>query len=72
MGKRCSGMDGSVHYKINATGLIEDPLQRRVMSEERVKRKKWGNKPGKFIFPRGLPFKFRPSKNGPERKSLTQ
>lgn len=30
----------------------------------REERKKWGNKPGKFIFPRGLPLKFRPSKNG--------
>lgn len=34
------------------------------LSEGWGEAEKWGNKPGKFIFPRGLPFKFRPSKNG--------
>lgn len=51
-------MEGNVHYKINTMAY------RASSGGEKEKRKNGGNKPGKFIFPRGLPLKFRPSKNG--------
>lgn len=35
-----------------------------VMRAEREKRKKMGKQAREVRFPRGLPFKFRPSKNG--------
>lgn len=47
-------MEGNVHYKnkyYGARGIIDRRGEKR-------------NKPGKFIFPRGLPLKFRPSING--------
>lgn len=62
---------GTLIIKINASaenywnsGVWEGRGSDWQTEDGREERKKWGNKPGKFIFPRGLPLEFRPSKNG--------
>lgn len=60
---KCYGLEKGAPFFLSPHLFSREEVE-TVMRAEREKRKKWGNKPGKFIFPRGLPFKFRPSKNG--------